>query len=80
MTAAWRSICNIASLGPRGTAAATAHRDASKFSRPGLPWRAHQAGEMSRFVNQEKVSCVVEVFSREILSGELELDSIVADR
>jgi hypothetical protein len=35
---------------------------------------------MSRFVNQEQVSCVVEVFSREILSGELELDSIVADR
>ena len=59
---------------------AVGRRGASKNSCPGLSWRAHQAGEMSRFVNQKKVSRVVEVLSREILGGELELNFIVADR
>jgi hypothetical protein len=34
---------------------------------------------MPGFVNQEEVARIVEVFSREILSGELELNFIVAD-
>ena len=42
-------------------------------------WRARQSCEMPGFVNQEEVVRIVEVFSREILSGELELNFIVAD-
>jgi hypothetical protein len=34
---------------------------------------------MPGFVNQEEVARIVEVFSCEILSGELELNFIVAD-
>jgi hypothetical protein len=42
-------------------------------------WRARQAREMPGFVNQEEVVRIVEVFSREILSGELQLNFVVAD-